>query len=100
MQIKKLLIRFGITAVVFAFVGAWLLLHIPDAKPLFTYELFGKQWTVYPVKFIISILLIIFATLDLIPRFQKLQFGKEKLPLGGALSGFFWWIVWKSRGIA
>ncbi|MEQ6123126.1 sulfite exporter TauE/SafE family protein [Pseudotenacibaculum sp. MALMAid0570] len=86
---KKVLIRFGITAVVFAFVGAWLLLHIPDAKPLFTYELFGKQWTVYPVKFIISILLIIFATLDLIPRFQKLQFGKEKLPLGGALSGFF-----------
>lgn len=27
--------------------------------------------------------------MDLIPHFNKLQFGKEKLPLGGALSGFF-----------
>ncbi len=86
---KKVLIRFGITAVVFSFVGAWLLLRIPDVEPLFQYRLFGKELTVYPVKFIISILLIIFASLDLIPRFQKLQFGKEKLPIGGALSGFF-----------
>lgn len=86
---KKVLMRFGITAVLFAFLGAWVLLHIPDTQPLFRYELFGKEWTVYPVKFIISILLIIFATLDLIPRFQKLQFDKNKLPIGGALSGFF-----------
>jgi uncharacterized membrane protein YfcA len=86
---KKVLLRFGITAVIFAFVGAWLLLKIPDAQPLFSYELFGKEWIVYPVKFIISIVLIIFATLDLIPRFQKLQFNKNKLPIGGALSGFF-----------
>lgn len=86
---KKVLIRFGITAVIFAFVGAWLLLKIPDVKPLFSYELFGKEWIVYPVKFLISIILIIFATLDLIPHFQKLQFSKDKLPIGGALSGFF-----------
>jgi uncharacterized membrane protein YfcA len=34
-------------------------------------------------------LLIIFASLDLVPCFSKLQFGKNKLPVGGALSGFF-----------
>jgi hypothetical protein len=27
--------------------------------------------------------------MDLIPYFSKLRFGREKLPLGGALSGFF-----------
>jgi len=86
---RKVLIRFGVTAVIFAFIGAWLLLRIPDINPLFSYQLFGKEFVVYPVKFIISILLIIFATLDLIPRFQKLQFKKDKLPIGGALSGFF-----------
>lgn len=86
---KKVLIRFGITAVIFAFLGAWVLFLIPDATPLFSYELFGKKLIVYPVKFVISILLIFFAVLDLIPRFQKMEFGKEKLPLGGALSGFF-----------
>ena len=51
--------------------------------------MFGKTFEVFPVKFIISILLIIFAGIDLIPYFSKLQFGKDKLPIGGALSGFF-----------
>ena len=86
---KETLIRFGIPAVIAAFLGAWLLLHIPDTKPLFSYEMFGKVFEVFPVKFIISILLIIFAGMDLIPYFSKLQFGKNKLPIGGALSGFF-----------
>lgn len=86
---KSVLIRFGIPAVIAAFFGAWVLLHIPDAKPLFTYQLFEKTFEVYPVKFLISILLIFFAGMDLLPYFKKLQFGKDKLPIGGALSGFF-----------
>jgi hypothetical protein len=44
---------------------------------------------IYPVKLIISILLIVFATMDLFPYFSKLKFGKDKLPVSGALSGFF-----------
>lgn len=86
---KSVLKKFGIPAVIFAFIGAWILLHIPDAKALFNYELFGKTFEVYPVKFIISILLIIFASMDLIPYFKNLQFAKNKLSIGGALSGFF-----------
>lgn len=86
---KEVLLRFGIPAVIAAIVGSWLLLNITDLKPLFVYEAFGKTFEVYPVKFIISILLIIFASIDLIPYFNKLQFGKDKLPIGGALSGFF-----------
>ncbi len=30
-----------------------------------------------------------FAVIDLIPYFNNLQFNKNKLPIGGALSGFF-----------
>ena len=86
---KSTVLRFGIPAVIAAFAGAWLLIHIPDSKPLFSYEVFGKTFEVFPVKFIISVLLIIFALMDLIPFFKKLQFGKDKLPIGGALSGFF-----------
>lgn len=86
---KEVLIRFGIPAVIAAFAGSWVLLNITDLDPLFNYEMFGRTFIVEPVKFIISILLIIFASMDLIPYFQKLQFGREKLPLGGALSGFF-----------
>ncbi|MCX2720264.1 sulfite exporter TauE/SafE family protein [Lentiprolixibacter aurantiacus] len=86
---KEVLLRFGIPAVIFALLGAWVLVHIPDAKPLFEYEMFGRIFVVYPVKFIISILLLIFASWDLIPYFQRLEFGKDKLPIGGMLSGFF-----------
>jgi len=86
---KPVLIRFGVPAVIASFAGAWLLLHIPDSKPLFQYELFNRTLEVYPVKFIISLLLTLFAGMDLFPFFNKMQFGKEKLPVGGVLSGFF-----------
>jgi uncharacterized protein len=86
---RQVLIRFGIPAVLAAFAGAWLLLQISDLKPLFDYKLGQKTINVYPVKFIIAILLIIFALMELIPFFNKMQFGKDKLPIGGALSGFF-----------
>lgn len=86
---KDTLIRFGIPAVIAAFAGAYLLLHIPDAEPLFSYQMMGRTFTVFPVKFIISILLIFFALMDLLPALRSLQFDKSKLPLGGILSGFF-----------
>jgi len=86
---KEVLFRFGIPAVIAAFVGSWILLNISDLKPLFSYEMFERTFDVYPVKFIISILLIFFATIDLIPYFNRLQFSKDKLAIGGALSGFF-----------
>ena len=86
---KKVLLKFGIPAVIAAFIGAWVLLNIPDTSPLFSYGLAGHHFEVYPVKFVISILLMIFAIMDLIPFFDRLQFGEDKLPLGGFLSGFF-----------
>jgi hypothetical protein len=86
---KQVLIRFGIPAVAAAFIGAWVLDKITKLSPLFSYQLGEKTVEVYPVKFVIAILLIVFAVMDLIPYFSKLQFGKDKLPLGGVLSGFF-----------
>ncbi len=86
---KSVLIRFGIPAVVASFAGAYLLIQIPDSRPLFEYEMFGSSFEVFPVKFLISVLLIIFAVMDLFPLLQKIAFGKKMLPLGGFLSGFF-----------
>lgn len=86
---KQVVLRFGIPAVIAALIGAWLLLQITDLKPLFSYTNGDRVFEVSPVKFIISVLLIIFALIDLIPFFNKLEFGKDKLPIGGALSGFF-----------
>src|SRR5687767_6758155 len=86
---KQVLLHFGIPAVIAAIAGSWLLLNITDLGPLFSYRINGKTIEVFPVKFIISILLIFFAILDLIPFLNKLKFGKKQMLVGGALSGFF-----------
>ncbi|MEZ4778245.1 MAG: sulfite exporter TauE/SafE family protein [Flavobacteriaceae bacterium] len=86
---RQVLLYFGIPAVIAAVFGSWLLIHITELQPLFTYHAFGKDIAVYPVKFIISILLLIFACIDLFPYFSKISFNKDKLPIGGLLSGFF-----------
>src|SRR5687768_13228903 len=44
------LLRFGIPAVLAAFLGAWILLRIADLEPIFTYQLFSRTIEVYPVK--------------------------------------------------
>jgi uncharacterized membrane protein YfcA len=86
---KEVLLGFGIPAVLAALIGSLVLLNITNSTPLFSYVAFGKLYEVYPIKFIVSILLILFASIDLIPYLQKVQFGKDKLILGGFLSGFF-----------
>lgn len=86
---KQVVLQFGIPAVISALAGAYLLLHIPDAEPFYRYTLSSKTFEVYPVKLLISLLLILFAILDLVPYFNRLQFGNDKLQLGGLLSGFF-----------
>jgi uncharacterized protein len=84
------LLRFGLPAVGAALVGAWLLLHITDLPPLYRYTLGTRSLEVTPVKLVISLLLIGFALLDLLPPLTgRLRFGHEKLAWGGLLSGFF-----------
>lgn len=86
---KNVLLFFGIPAIIASILGAWLLLNISELSPLFSYQISGKIFEASPVKFIISILLILFVMIDLIPYFNKLQFKRNKLPIGGILSGFF-----------
>lgn len=85
----QVLLRFGVPAIIASFAGAWLLLRITRMPALFDYELFGRTLEVTPVKLVVAVLLLIFSLLEVIPSVQRIQFGREKLPLGGLLSGFF-----------
>lgn len=85
----EVLLWFGVPAVAAAFAGAWVLRGINTAEPLFSYEAFNQPFTVYPLSFIIALLLFVFALLEVLPFAQRLQFEKNKLPVGGLLSGFF-----------
>lgn len=85
----KVLLRFGIAAVALAFVGAQLLIYLSDMPVLHTYELWGSVHEISPVKLIISLLLIVFALMDLLPMLGRIKIDQKWLPVGGALSGFF-----------
>lgn len=86
---KEILIRFGIPAIVAAFIGAWVLVQIPTSQILYSYTAFGKIVEVSVLKFTMALLLAFFAVLDLVPFLNSIQFGKKQLPIGGILSGFF-----------
>ena len=86
---KEVLLKFGIPAIIASFAGAWVLLRITNMPALFEYHLWNKYFEITPVKLVIAILLIIFSLLEILPSVQKIQFNRNKLPLGGILSGFF-----------
>ena len=86
---REVLLKFGVPAVIAALIGSAILINIADATALFSYSFGDSLIEVSRVKFIISLLLIIFASMDLIPYFRDLTFNKNKLPIGGIMSGFF-----------
>ncbi|MHB8259584.1 MAG: TSUP family transporter [Bacteroidia bacterium] len=82
-------LRFGITSVIGAFIGAALLLYLSKDVVLATYTLHGKLFSVTIIKLIISILMIAFALFEAVPALKAIQFSGNKLYAGGIISGFF-----------
>ena len=86
---KKVLLYFGVPAIIAAFFGAYLLINITDIKPLYTYIIGARTFEITTVKLVIAFLLITFALMELSPFLNSLKFDKKQLPFGGVLSGFF-----------
>lgn len=86
---RGVLLRFGLPAILAAALGAWILLQVSDSKPLLEYSLLRTLFQVTPVKLIISVLLMVFALMDLIPFLENISLKKKYLSFGGILSGFF-----------
>lgn len=85
----KTLLRFGIPAIIASLAGAYLLIHVSDLEPLFTYQHWGKTFSVTPIKLIIAVIMLAFTAFEVVPRLKQLQFDQKYLVVGGALSGFF-----------
>src|SRR5690606_4330264 len=86
---RQVVVRFGLPAIVMSFLGAWVLIWLAGIAPVFSYPAFGRLVAVTPVKLVVGLLLLLFASLELLPRFRNLSFGARYMPLGGLLSGFF-----------
>lgn len=82
-------LAFGLPAVLLAFVGAFLLNYFAALPPLAEYSIGNRSCELTIVKLVISVLIMIFAILELSPRFQNLAIDTKYVPLGGVLSGFF-----------
>jgi uncharacterized membrane protein YfcA len=83
------LLRFGVPAIIAAFVGARALLLLSGLHPLATYSIGGWVLHVQPVKAVVALLIAVFALLDFLPSLENVSFDRSLLPLGGVLSGFF-----------
>ncbi|MEP7264026.1 MAG: sulfite exporter TauE/SafE family protein [Bacteroidota bacterium] len=82
-------LRFGCTAIVGAFIGARLLLMVADSVPLYSYSINDKLFFITPVKLIVAVLMIVFSLFEVIPALAKIQVDRNKLYIGGLISGFF-----------
>lgn len=87
--VARVVALFAIPAAICAAGGAWLLGRVSDVSPLITYNLGGRICEITAVKLVIAVLILIFALVELVPRLERISFGKKYVPLGGALSGFF-----------
>lgn len=86
---KQVVLRFGIPAFLAASAGAYLLVKMTDLEPLLTYAFSSHSYAITPVKLTVAILLITFVAMEGIPFFGNLSLGKDRLIIGGLLSGFF-----------
>ncbi|AXT63416.1 sulfite exporter TauE/SafE family protein [Aquimarina sp. AD10] len=85
----RTVLRFGLPAIVFALLGAYVLGTLTDIKPIYSYTLYNKLHEITVVKICIAALLTFFSLFDLIPKLKRLEIDTKYLPIGGALSGFF-----------
>ncbi|MBF0562280.1 MAG: TSUP family transporter [Alphaproteobacteria bacterium] len=85
----RVVVRFGLSAAVAAIVGASLLDLFAGLPVLAIYDLGGRTHEITAIKVVIGSVIIVFALLELSPRFASLEFPPRYLALGGVLSGFF-----------
>lgn len=83
------IIRFGIPALLFSILGAWLLLSLSSLNHIISYQVFAIKFNSSLIQIAVGSLILAFVVIDLWPSLIRGNFGKNALPLGGALSGFF-----------
>jgi len=86
---REVLLKFGLPAIIFSFLGAWVLFQISYLPSVYSYNLFSNEFTITPIKLTIAIILLVFSILEMIPSLRKIEFSRDKLFIGGILSGFF-----------
>ena len=86
---RNVVLRFGIPALLFAFMGAYVLEYLSDFPIHIPYRVFDIPLATNVMNVVIGLLLIIFAIAEVLPKKKKGGLKRRSLFIGGALSGFF-----------
>ncbi len=86
---STVVLRFGVTAIVFASLGAALLGALAGLQARLEWSAGALSGATTPLKLLMGGLMLFFALFELLPRFRQIEFERRYLPLGGVLSGFF-----------
>lgn len=87
---KAVLLKFGLPAIPFAMLGAWLLINISGHNTLLaSFSLFQIDCNVQLIELVIGILMLFFAITELVPVIKNTTLKNNYLLVGGAVSGFF-----------
>ena len=81
-------LRFGVPALLAAFVGAVLLESLVALETLASYRVGNITGEISWVKLLVGALIVIFVAVELAPAVRKRTFPARWMPVGGMLSGF------------
>jgi len=85
----NIVIGFGLAAMLAAVPGAWLLTELSALPEIHSYRIGDITAHMTPVKIIVGLLLIVFATMEWVPALKNINVPMRAMPIGGLLSGFF-----------
>ncbi len=85
----SVVVRFALPGALAAMAGAALLNLFAGLQPVWSYQLGGQIHKIVVVELVVGVAIVVFAFLDLLPRFNQMTFDRKYLPIGGLLSGFF-----------
>jgi len=85
----RVVLRFSAPATLAAMAGAGALSAVDRLPAIARYAIGGRHFEITAVNAVIGPLIVVFALLELSPRFRALAFPPRWLPLGGLVSGFF-----------
>ena len=85
---KEVLVRFGSGALIAAYFGAELLKRLSGSARSVHYEFAGYVGETSTLNLLIAALLFTFAMIELLPFIKSFSVSKDKLIVGGILSGF------------
>ena len=85
----RLMLTFGLPAIVGALLGAYMLQYLNEIKPIYQYEWAGKLHFITVIKIVVGLVMTLFVVWEWVPGLQKFQFKSNLLRIGGFFTGFF-----------